>query len=213
MVMNGKQLNGLCRVLSVFQDAVRMNYNVVVEDAHVMMCMVEQTPMFGVDSEFGLDIKKILKMKIENEDFDVSIEDGRYILKNENQTYSFTPVDGESLPTYKAPKFGKMNGVIETDAKTLLKAVKKCIQVSEYCVIQDGKMSAKDDVTDVSFVLGKDDGSGCRSFYSLNYLMKIAKVLTGNVTIYYDTDFPMKLCWSDGYYDYTAMLAQRIEQE
>ena len=64
MVMNGKQLNGLCKVLNVFQDNVRMNHNVVVEDAHVMMCEVKQEPMFGVDSEFGLDIKKILKMKI-----------------------------------------------------------------------------------------------------------------------------------------------------
>lgn len=213
MVMNGKQLNGLCRVLSVFQDAVRMNYPVVVDDAHIMACEVKQESMFGVDSEFGLDIKKILKMKIENEDFDVSFEDGRYILKNENQTYSFAPVDEESLPNYKAPKFDKMNGVIETDAKTLLNAVKRCIQVSEYCIIQDGKMSAKDDVTDVSFVLGKDDGSGCRSFYSLDYLKKIVKVMTGNVTIYFDTDYLMKMCWSDGYYDYTAMLAHRIEQE
>ena len=213
MVMNGKQLNGLCRVLSVFQDAVRMNYPVVVDDAHIMACEVKQESMFGVDSEFGLDIKKILKMKIENEDFDVSFEDGRYILKNENQTYSFAPVDGESLSTYKAPTFGKMDGVIETDAKTLLKAVKKCILVSEYCVIQDGRMSAKNDVTEVSFVLGKDDGSGCRSFYSLDYLKKIAKVITGNVTIHYDTDHPMKLCWSDGYYNYIAILAHRIEAE
>lgn len=213
MVINGKQLNGLCKVLNVFQDAVRMNDPVVVEDAHVMMCEVKQTPMFGVDSDYGLDIKKILKMKIEDEDFDVSIEDGRYILKNENQTYSFALVDGESLSTYKAPTFGKMNGVIETDAKTLLKAVKKCILVSEYCVIQDGRMSAKNDVTEVSFVLGKDDGSGRRSFFSLDYLKKIAKVMTGGVTIYYDTDFPMKLCWSDGYYNYIAILAHRIEQE
>lgn len=213
MVISGKQLNGLCKVLNVFQDAVRMDYPVVVDDAHIMMCEVKQTPMFGVDSDYGLDIKKILKMKIEDEDFDVSIEDGRYILKNENQTHSFAPVDEESLPNYKVPKFGKMNGVIETDAKTLLKAVKRCILVSEYCVIQDGRMSAKNDVTEVSFVLGKDDGSGCRSFYSLDYLKKIAKVLTGDVTIYYDTDFPMKLCWSDGYYNYIAILAHRIEQE
>ena len=210
MTMNGKQLTGLCKVLNVFQDAVRMNDPVVVEDTHVMMCEVKQKSMFGVDSDYGLDIKKILKMKIEDEDFDVSIEEGRYILKNENQTYSFAPVDGESLSTYKAPKFGKMEGTIETDAKTLRKAVDKCLLVSEYCTIQDGRMSAKDDVTDVSFVLGKDDGSGCRSLYSLYYLKKIAKVMTGNVTICYDTDFPMKLCWSDGFYDYTAMLAHRI---
>ena len=213
MVMNGKQLNGLCKVLSVFQDNVRMNHNVVVDDAHIMMCEVEQTHMFGVDSEFGLDIKKILKMKIENEDFDVSIENERYILKNENQTYSFAPVDEESLPNYKAPKFDKMNGVIATDAKTLLNAVKKCILISDSCIIQDGIMSAKDDVTDVSFVLGKDDGSGCRSFFTLDFLKKIVKVMTGNVTIYFGNDCPLKLCWSDGYYDYTAMLAQRIEQE
>ena len=213
MVISGKQRNGLCKVLTVFQDAVRMDYPVVVDDAHVMMCEVKQTPMFGVDGEFGLDIKKILKMKIENEDFDVSIEGTRYILKNENQIYSFPIVDENNLPTYKAPKFGKMEGTIETDAKTLRKAVDKCLLVSEYCTIQDGRMSAKDDVTYVSFALGKDDGSGCRSLYSLYYLKKIAKVMTGNVTICYDTDFPMKLCWSDGFYDYTAMLAHRIEQE
>ena len=213
MAMNGKQLNGLCKVLHVFQDAVRMNYPVVVDDAHVIMCEVKQTPMFGIDSEYGLDIEKILQMRIENEDFDVSIENGKYILKNENQTYSFSKVEEESLPAFKAPKFGKMNGTIETDAKTLLNAVKKCILVSEYCTIQNGRISAKDDVTEVSFVLGKDDGSGCRSLFSLVYLKKIAKVMTGNVTIHFDNDFPMKLCWSDGYYDYTAMLAQRIEQE
>lgn len=213
MVISGKQLNGLCKVLTVFQDAVRMDCPVVVDDAHVMMCEVKQTPMFGIDSEYGLDIEKILKMKIENEDFDVSIERGRIILKNENQTYSFSKVEEESLPAFKAPKFGKMNGTIETDAKTLLNAVKKCILVSEYCTIQNGRMSAKDDVTEVSFVLGKDDGSGCRSFYSLEYLKKIVKVMTGNVTIYLDNDCPLKMCWSDGFYDYTAMLAQRMNTE
>lgn len=213
MVISGKQLNGLCRVLSVFQDNVRMNHNVVVDDEHIMACEVEQESMFGVDSEYGLDIKMILKMKIEDEDFDVSIEDGRYTLKNENQTYSFAPVDEESLPNFKVPKFGKMDGVIETDAKTLLKAVKRCILISDSCIIQDGRMSAKDDATSVSFVLGKDNGSGCRSFFTLDFLKKIVKVMTGNVTIYFGNDCPLKMCWSDGYYDYTAMLAQRIEQE
>ena len=213
MVISGKQLNGLCKVLTVFQDAVRMDYPVVVDDAHVMMCEVKQKPMFGIDSEYGLDIEKILKMKIENEDFEVSIERERIILKNENQTYSFSKVEEESLPAFKVPKFGKMEGIIETDAKTLLKAVKKCLLVSEYCIIQDGRMSTKDDVTDVSFVLGKDDGSGCRSFYSLEHLKKIAKVMTGDVKIYFGNDCPLKMCWCDGFYDYTAMLAQRIEQE
>lgn len=213
MVISGKQLNGLCKVLSVFQDCVRMNYNVVVDDAHVIMCEVKQTPMFGIDSEYGLDIEKILKMKIENEDFDVSIERERIILKNENQTYSFSKVEEKSLPAFKAPKFGKMDGVIETDAKTLLKAVKGCILISDSCIIQDGRMSAKDDATSVSFVLGKDSGSGCKSFYSLEHLKKIVKVMTGDVKIYFGDDCPLKMCWSDGYYDYTAMLAQRIEQE
>lgn len=211
MMINGKQLTGLCRVLNVFQSAARMDCPIVVDDAHVMMCEVKQTPMFGIDSEHGLDVEKILKMKIENEDFDVSIENLRYILKNENHTYSFSIVDENSLPTYKAPKFGKMDGTIETDAKTLLKAVKKCLLVSEYCIIQDGRMSAKDDVTDVSFVLGKDNGSGCRSLFSLNYLKKIAKVMTGDVKIYFGNDCPLKMCWCDGFYDYTAMLAQRVE--
>ena len=213
MAMNGKQLNGLCKVLTVFQDAVRMDCPVVVDDAHIMMCEVKQTPMFGIDSEYGLDIEKMLKMKIENEDFDVSIERERYVLKNENQTYSFSKVEEDSLPAFKVPKFGKMDGTIETDAKTLLKAVEKCLLVSEYCIIQDGRMRAKDDVIDFSFVLGKDDGSGCRSFYSLAHLKKIVKVMTGNVKIYFGDDCPLKMCWSDGFYDYTAMLAQRIESE
>lgn len=209
---NGKQLNGLCKVLNVFQDEVRMNYPIVVDRTHVMMCEIKPTPMFGIDDEHGLDIEKIKKMKIEDEDFDVSIEKGRYVLKNENRTYSFLLVEGDGLPTPKTPKLD-MKGVIETDAKTLLKAVEKCILVSDYCVIQDGRMSAKDDFTGVSVVLGKDDGSGCRSLFPLDYLKKIAKVMTGNVKIYFDTDYPMKMCWWDGYYDYTVMLAQRMEEK
>lgn len=210
--MNGRQLNGLCKVLNVFQDTVLMDYPIVIDDTHVMMCEVGQTPMFGIDGEYGLDVKKILKMNIEDEDFDVSIENGRYVVRNENRTYSFLLKEGEGLKRPKAVKLD-VNGCIETDAKTLLKAVEKCMSVSDWCVIQDGRMSAKNDDTDVSVVLGKDDGSGCRSRYGLDWLRKICKVMTGKVVIYFDTDYPMKMCWGDGWYDYMVMIAPRVDRK
>lgn len=87
-------MNGLCKVLSVFQDEVCMDYPIVIDRTHVMMCEVGQTPMFGIEGEYGLDVKKILKMNIEDEDFDVSIENGRYVIRNANRTYSFLLKDG-----------------------------------------------------------------------------------------------------------------------
>lgn len=196
----------------MFQDVVRMNYPAVIDKTHVMMCEVKPTPMFGIECKDGLDVSKIQKMKIEDECFDVSIENGRYVLKNEARTYSFLLTDAESLNKPNVPKLDS-EGVIETDAKTLLNAVEKCILVFDYCTVQNGRMSAKNDVADVSVVLGKDDGSGCRSCYALDYLKKIAKVMVGDVRIYFDTNYPMKMCWFDGYCEYSVFLAPRIDDK
>lgn len=209
-MMNGKALNGLCKVLNVFQDGVRMDYPVVVDKACVIMCEVEQTPMFGVECGHGLDVGTILKMKIEDEDFDVSIRDGRYVLANGNREYSFPLLDEAGLPKPKKPIFDT-SAVIETDAKTLLKATEKCQLISDYCTIADGRMRAEGVDTEVSIVLGKDDGSRCVSRFPLDYMKMIAKVMTGKVRLEFDTDYPIRMTWTDGYYDYEVMLAPRIE--
>ena len=209
--MNGKALSGLCKVLNVFQDEVRMDHPVVVDKAHVMMCRVAQTPMFGIECEHGLDVGTILKMKIEDEDFDVSIRDGRYVLANENREYSFLLLDEAGLPKPKKPIFDT-SAVIETDAKTLLKAVEKCQLISDYCTVADGRMRAEGIDTEVSVVLGKDDGSKRVSRFPLDYMKKVSKVMTGKVRLEFDTDYPIRMIWTDGYCDYEVMLAPRIEQ-
>lgn len=210
-MMNGKQINGLCKVLNVFQNNVCVMGNAVIDPAHVMMCRVSQTPIFGVEAEGVLDIKAILKLKIEDEDFDVSVENGRYILKNEKRTYSFL-VSDETPLNPKMPKFDTQC-TVETDAKTLLKAVEKCEIVSDHAILEGGRLTAEGEVMKASVVLGKDDGSGCRTIYSVDCLKRIAKVTTGKVKLEYNEDFPVKIKWFDGYYDYEVMLAPRIETE
>lgn len=210
-MMNGKQLNGLCKVLNVFQDEVRMDYNTLVDDAHVMMCVVEQSPMFGVDRAGGLDIWMMRRLRIENEDFEVFVEDDKYILRNDRREYRMGLVESGGFHEPRFPAM-KLDGVIVTDARTLLKAAEKCCQVSDHCTLRNGVLSAEDDVTSISVKLGEDlDDAGHRSMFPLDYLRKVAKVMTGTVTIQYDDDMPMRMNWNDGYYDYTVGLAPRIE--
>ena len=72
-MINGKQLDGLCKVLNVFQKCVRMDKPVVVDPACTMMCEVKTKDVFGIESSKALDIKQISGLKLEDENFDVSI--------------------------------------------------------------------------------------------------------------------------------------------
>lgn len=210
--MNGKQINGLCKVINAVTTTVRLNQTVFVNDAHVMMVKVEQKNIFGVeDSNLCIDVSKVLKMKIEETDFDASLDEWKYILKDDKSTYTFklTP-DYVRDPTM--PSLGYLTEEIETDVKTLKYVVEKCEIVSNFCTIKDGCMSATGDA-DVILKVGEWIGEGKASMFPLEYLKKLCKVMTGKVKIEYDMDFPCRIAWTDGSYDYTAMIAPKIKSD
>ena len=65
-------------------------------------------------------------------------------------------------------------------------------------------------------VLGKfddDNGRDTKSAYGLSLLKSVAKVLTGKVILKYGEAYPLMIMWNDGYYDYRAFIAPRVEQE
>lgn len=214
-MINGKQLDGLCKVLNVFQKTVRMDMPVVVDPVCTMICEVKAKDVFGIESSKALDIKQISGLKLEDEDFDVSIENGRYILSNDKRSYSILMSEGNSIRTPKVPDF-YTTVEITTDANTFKKAIDKCSLVCDNCVIQNGNMTSKTTSTEVSVVLGKfNDDSGCdtKSAYGLPLLKSVAKVLTGKVTLKYDKSFPLVIMWNDGYYDYRVCIAPRVEND
>ena len=208
--IGGYALRNLCRVLSLFQNEVRMDHPVVVDKAHVMACIVEPTPMFGVECTHGLNVKDILKMKLEDEKFEASVEGDRYVLSNPDREYSFHLLDETGLPRPKPPVFDT-SAVIETDSRTLQRAAEKCSLINDHCVIANGRMSAEGVDTEVSVVLGADDGTGCRTMMPLDYLLKVSKVMTGWARLEFGTDTPLKIGWSTMAYGCTVMIAPRIE--
>ncbi len=214
-MINGKQLNSLCKVLNVFTEEIRLDHSVAVDPAHVMMCVVEETDLFGsYNAREGINLRQILNMKIEDENFNVFFRNGRYVLENEKRQYAFPCIDPETLIRPK-PININIESTIETDAKTLLKAVEKCEMITDHCTIHNGKITAssKASCIEASIVLGDDDGNGKKCMYPINFLKRVAKVITGKVTIGYDNDCPMQLTWTDGYYHYRVYIAPRIEQE
>lgn len=210
-MINGKQLDGLCKVLNVFQDKVRMDCPIVVDNARIMLCEVCASDVFGIKSSDGLDIKQILNLKLEDEDFDVSIENDKYILKNDKRSYSFALKSNANIKTHAVPAF-ETDTEIETDAKTFLKAIEKCSLVCDNCMICNGEMISETDNTKVSVILGKSSECGqTEGHYSLSMLKKIAKVMTGKVVLSFSRDYPLKIVWSDGYYTYKAFIAPLIK--
>lgn len=211
-MINGKQLDGLCKVLSVFQDKVRMDCPIVVDGACIMLCEVCASDVFGIKSTDGLDIKQILNLKLEDEDFDVSIENYKYILKNDKRSYSFALKSKDAIKKPHAVPAFETDTEIETDAKTFLKAIEKCSLVCDNCRICNGEMIAETENTKVSVTLGKSSECGqTEGHYSLSMLKKIAKVMTGKVVLRFSQDYPLKMVWSDGYYTYNAYIAPLIE--
>ena len=188
-----------------------MDCPIVVDNACIMLCEVCASDVFGIKSSDGLDIKQILNLKLEDEDFDVSIENDKYILKNDKRSYSFALKSNANIKTHAVPAF-KTDTEIETDAKTFLKAIEKCSLVCDNCMICNGEMISETENTKVSVILGKSSECGqTEGHYSLQMLKKIAKVMTGKVVPSFSRDYPLKMVWSDGYYTYKAFIAPLIE--
>lgn len=221
-MINGKQLENLCKVLSLFtgndesKNHVDMSVNRFVDKDRVMLCVIKEENIFGVESDKAIDVKQILKMKLENSDFEVSIEGDKFVLSDMDKTYTFNLKDKMDVRIPALPS--KINAIdIYTDARTLQNAIDKCALVNDFVILKEGNMDAVSSENSISIKLGKTikntDEQDVESHYSIGYLKPLAKVMVGGVQLSYATDYPLVAQWCDGAYHYTVYLAPRIESD
>lgn len=221
-MINGRQLENLCKVLSLFTKGekgntyVAMDSNRFVDKNRVMLCCIKEENIFGITSDKAIDVKQILKMKLENSDFEVSLDGDRYILSDADKTYAFNLRDKENVHIPATPI--KVDAVdIYTDAKTLQNAIDKCALVNDFAILKEGDMGAVSSENSISIKLGKitknTEEQNVESHYGIEYLKPLAKVMVGGVQLSYATDYPLIMQWCDGAYHYTVYLAPRIEAD
>ena len=216
--MKGKELNNLVKTIDTLKiDAVPLsNELMIVDSAHVSMMVirrVDRLPVFGVESERVIHLKNLLKLP-DSEEFDVRVENGRFVLSNDDHVYSFNLVD-EPYNQAKVPKMGNLHEVT-VPAKRIQDAVKIIDGVNEHCVIDsDGHIVCMGAVTDAKIVwsrIGKCDEPFSVMFH-FDYVKRISKVLVGDVKMELESDYPTVWTWCDGSYEYRYLLAPRIECE
>lgn len=133
---------------------VDMGINRFVDRDHVMLCCINEENIFGVESDKAIDVKQILKMKLENSDFEVSVEGNKYILSDVDKTYTFNLRDKMSV---RIPALPPMINAIDiyTDAKTLQNAIDKCALVNDFVILKEGDIGAVSSENSISIKLGK----------------------------------------------------------
>ena len=215
--MKGKILNNLCKTIREVTDFVPMTAKLkLIDAAHVCILQVETldgSPMFGVETEYGLDVSEILKMKVDDStEYTPTIRDRNYVLGAEDREYTFAMVEN----TDKDPKVPDIDppAMSEFDVKKFAKTYADFIEVR---VLDDGTLQAMAKNGDgLGAVYKVKVGRGeahqpMDSHYPVDYLAKMVPHMTKGTVLRFDSDFPCIITWDDGTYRYTYLLAPRIE--
>lgn len=215
--MKGKNLNNLVKTIEALKvNTVPMGKDMaIVDSAHVCMMEIRAlngVPIFDVESKFFVNCKDLVKLP-DSEEFDASVKDDFwYVLENADYRCTFLLVD-EGYEKAKTPKIENLHEVI-VSSKKIQDAVKTLKGISDAVTIEsDGKtvtMSAKTDVKKVQRTIGECD-EAFSVMLPFDYVERISKVLTGDVTMELNTDYPTIWTWHDGYYEYRYLLAPRVE--
>lgn len=215
--MKGKNLNNLVKTIDALKVSVvpMVKEFAIVDSAHVSMIEIralDGAPIFGTESEFFVDLDDFLKLP-DAEDFCADVDDYKYILENADYRYSYNLVD-EGYDKPKVPKIENLH-VVTVPSKKIQDAVKTLKGIKDYAIIEsDGyvlTMTAKTDTKEVQRTLGECD-EAFSVMLPFDYVERISKVLTGDVKMELDTDYPTIWTWTDGCYEYRYLLAPRVER-
>ncbi len=224
--MNGLQINNLVKSVHALTDEVRLSHDIVVIDNYLVQLMTVRTldgsPCFGaVQDDVALDTRDIIKMKIgDRETLIPEIIEGRYVLKNSSDFYSFKLVeynvadpkissierlDFEGVPTKtleKALSQAKSSGCDHV----VLIADGQCLKV-QGCDIEGKPIISKVLVQHQTY-------EHAESMFDIDFLLRIVRIAPPEITISlrFD-DYPCIFEWEDGYYHYEVMTAHRIVSE
>lgn len=224
--MNGSQINNLVKSIHTLTDEVRLSHDIVVIDQlHVQLMTVrtlDGSPCFGaVQDGVALDTRDILKMKIgDRETLIPEIIEGRYVLRNNSDFYSFKLVEYK-LDDPKISSIERMDfeGV---PTKTLEKALSQAKSSGcDYVVlIADGQClkvqgcdcEGKPIISKV--LVHHQTYEHATSIFTIDFLLRIVKIAPPEITISlrFD-DYPVIFEWEDGNYHYEVMTAPRIQTE
>jgi hypothetical protein len=224
--MNGSQINNLVKSIHTLTDEVRLSHDIaVIDNYHVQLMTVrtlDGSPCFGaVQDDVALDTRDVIKMKVgDRETLIPEIIDGRYVLRNNSDFYSFKLVgwdkadpkipsierlDFEGVPTKtleKALSQAKSSGCDYVE----LMADGQCLKVQGYDV--EGKP-----------IIGKvlvhhQTYEHAKSLFDIDFLLRIVKIAPPEITVSLPKDdYPCIFVWEDGYYHYEVMTAHRVQTE
>lgn len=217
--MKGKDLNNLVKTVGAIKvDVVPMVTEMAIVDAnHISMMEIaklDKSPIFDVESEYLVDCKDLLKLP-DSEEFTATMNDNVYILENTDYRYTFILVDdGYTKP--KVPKFNPWDfQEVTVSAKKIRDIVSSLKGISDYVTVEcDGDrvtMSVKTDTKEVRRTVGKCIGH-FKSMFPFDYVKRISDVVTGDVTMRFNYDFPTVWTWDDGCFNYRCLLAPRVER-
>lgn len=215
--MRGKNLKNLVKTIGALKiDIVPMVKEfAIVDSAHVCMMEIRAingSPVFEVESESNVDLSLIQNIP-DGEEFNVSVDDNKWILSNDDYRYTFNLV----YEGYNKPKVPKIQNLytVTIPSKKIQDAVKVTKGMADYLTFEsDGEdlvVSCSTDSTNVERILG-DCPEHFRASFPFENIERISKVLVGDVTMELDTDYPTIWTWNDGCYEYRYLLAPRIER-
>lgn len=221
--MKGKEFNDLMKTIGaikpIIADKVKMSGTLHIVDAgHVALMIVraiDGSPVFGVESEDALNLKAVVKLP-EKEVFNGGICENFYELSNDMSCYLFEKVDGSDCDKVKALPMLDNHHAVEVPAKMLSEAVKAMKGIRDYVTMEGSHglltMTAGNLTTRVSKILGETSGI-FKVMLPFDYVERVAKVAKNMVLMEYDTDYPARWTWNDGCYEYSVMIAPRIDAE
>ena len=172
--MKGKQLKGLVKVLSAFNDDMDTKVDFINDDGKITVCQIKPKSgdIFGVPLEGVLDIKPMTKMDFINDmDYDVSVDNDRYIVECDQERYQFTLYGGETIKVKSIPKIDYEHS-FAIPVTELKQAMKKCAAISDKCKFKNGRMEAEGNGMKISILLRMTPQEGS-TVICIKYLKKI----------------------------------------
>ena len=212
--MKGKQLKGLVKVLSAFNDEMDTKVDFINDDKKITVCQIKPKSgdIFGVPLEGVLYIKPMTKMDFTNDmDYDVSVDNDRYIVECDQERYQFTLYGDETIKVRSIPKIDYDHS-FAIPVTELKQAMKKCAAISDKCRFKDGRMEAEGNDMKISILLRMTPQEGSTSIY-IKHLKKILNVAKGIVLLSYGEDLPVRIRWADEYYEYDTLIAPLVEND
>lgn len=219
--MLGKTINNICKICKTVNPIVPTTAQLeVVDRAHVCLLRVEtldNTPVFGVDHKGSVDVSEILKAKIPNdEDFKIIIDNYDNNLKIFNDNYMYIFPTGKETETAKIKL--DYSDVYDFDVKKLLNMIDYVRTKDDRIVISgdnNTKLRASCDFANAFVTISEQS---CfyktRGVFDANYLHKVVKqIKSKEATMYIESDYPLKIKWTDGNHKFSYLLAGRVEYD